>query len=335
MTTKDKIYDVIVLGGGPAGYTAALYAVRAGLSTLVIEKALAGGQMTKTAQIDNYPGFEDTIEGFILGGKMQTGAERFGTETCQAEILSVQLSGSQITAASSAYPAAEANPLKTIETDRGIFKGRTVIIATGANHKHLGIENEEALIGRGISYCATCDGMFFRNRTVAVVGGGNSAAVAALTLARIAAKVYLIHRRDTLSATKIYHEQLKNTENIEIKWNSNVKELLHESIMTGIKLKDAVTGDEEVLSVDGIFISIGEAPATELFRGQLDLDDMGYIVADETTQTSVPGVFAAGDVRTKALRQIVTAAADGAVAAYYAEEYLREVADGNDISSRR
>lgn len=310
MCTNDKIYDVIILGGGPSGYTAALYAVRAGLSTLVIEKALAGGQMTKTAQIDNYPGFEDTIEGFLLGGKMQAGAERFGAETCQAEVLSVHLSDSSV---------------KIVETDRGDFKSRTVIIATGANHRHLGIENEEALIGRGVSYCATCDGMFFRDRTVAVIGGGNSAAVAALTLARIAEKVYLIHRRDALRATKVYHDQLENTENIQLKWNSGVKELIHEQTLTGIRLANTVTGEEEVLGVDGIFISVGETPATELFKGQLELDDMGYIVADETTRTSIPGVFAAGDVRTKTLRQIVTAAADGAVAAYYAETYLRNL----------
>lgn len=325
MTAKNEIYDVIVLGGGPAGYTAALYAVRAGLRTLVIEKALAGGQMTQTAQIDNYPGFEDTIEGFILGGKMQAGAEKFGAETCQAEILSVRLADGKIAPERSEYHVEEANCLKTIETDRGVFVGRTVIIATGASHKHLGIKNEEPLIGRGVSYCATCDGMFFRNRTVAVVGGGDSAAVAALTLARIAEKVYLIHRRDTLRATKIYHEQLENTKNIEIKWNSSVKELLHETVMTGAVLENSVTGDEEKIDIDGMFISIGEAPATRLFEGQLALDDMGYIVADETTKTSVPGVFAAGDVRTKALRQIVTAAADGAVAAYYAEEYLRNI----------
>lgn len=306
---RNKIYDVIVLGGGPAGYTAALYAVRAGMSALVIEKALAGGQMTQTAQIDNYPGFEDTIEGFILGGKMQTGAERFGTETLQAEIQSVQLTGE----------------IKRVVTNKGTIEGRTIIIATGANHKHLGLENEELLIGRGISYCATCDGMFFRNRTVAVVGGGNSAAVAALMLARIAKKVYLIHRRDELRATKVYHEQLMHDENIEIKWNSSVKELISENVLTGVKLEDTVTGELEEVRLDGMFISVGEAPVTELFRDQLQLDDVGYIVADETTKTSIPGVFAAGDVRTKVLRQIVTAASDGAIAAYFAEDYLRNL----------
>ena len=303
----DKVYDVIVLGGGPAGYTAALYAVRAGLTTLVIERALPGGQMTQTAQIDNYPGFEDTIEGFILGGKMQTGAERFGTETLQADVQSVQLEGE----------------IKTLETTAGTIEGRTVIIATGANHKHLGLENEEKLIGRGISYCATCDGMFFRNRTVAVIGGGNSAAVAALMLARIAGKVYLVHRRDELRATKIYHERLENDENIEIKWNSSVKELKSGISLTGAVLENTVTGETEEIQIDGMFISVGEAPVTELFKDQLELDDVGYIIADETTKTSIPGVFAAGDVRTKALRQIVTAAADGAVAAYFAEDYLR------------
>lgn len=307
MNTEKKIYDVIILGGGPAGYTAALYAVRAGLTTLVIEKALAGGQMTQTAQIDNYPGFEETIEGFILGGKMQQGAERFGTETVQAEITSVQLD----------------EDIKTIETNIGTFEGKTVIIATGANHRHLGLENETSFIGRGVSYCATCDGMFFRDKTVAVIGGGNSAAVAALMLARIAKKVYLIHRRDTLRATKIYHEQLENDENIEIIWNSGVKDLSGALTLKEITLENTVTGEETALAVDGMFVSIGEAPVTELFKDQLQLDDVGYIIADETTKTSIPGVFAAGDVRTKALRQIITAAADGAVAAYHAEDYLR------------
>ena len=302
----DKIYDVIVIGGGPAGYTAAMYTARAGLSTLIIEKMSAGGQMTQTTQIDNYPGFEEGIDGFSLGMKMQAGAERFGAETQYAEVLAVQLEGS----------------VKVIETSDGVFQSRTVILATGANHKHLGVEKESELIGSGVAYCAACDGMFYRGKTVAIVGGGNSAAADAMILSRLAKKVILIHRRDTLRATKIYHEPLMQAENVEFRWNSTVTELLHDERLTDVKIRDVNTGEESILDVDGLFISVGRAPATSLFEGQLELDKAGYIVAGESTETSVPGVFAVGDVRTKAVRQIVTAAADGAVAAHYAESYL-------------
>ena len=301
-----KLYDVIVIGGGPAGYTAALYAARAGLSTLVIEKLYAGGQMTQTTQIDNYPGYPDGIDGVTLGVNMQKGAQRFGAETVNSQVLSVQL----------------AEEIKTVETAQGSYKGKTVIIATGAGHKHLGVAEEESLVGRGVAYCAACDGMFYRGKTVAVVGGGNSAAADALTLSRIAKKVYLIHRRDTLRAEKIYREQLEKAENVEFLWNSTVSRLLYEEKLTGVKLQKAYSPVESTLEVDGLFISVGRSPATELFRGQLELDENGYILADESTETSIPGVYAIGDVRTKAVRQIITAAADGAVAAHHAQEYL-------------
>ena len=301
-----KLYDVIVIGGGPAGYTAALYAARAGLSTLVIEKLYAGGQMTQTTQIDNYPGYPDGIYGVTLGVNMQKGAQRFGAETVNSQVLSVQL----------------AEEIKTVETAQGSYKGKTVIVATGAGHKHLGVAEEESLVGRGVAYCAACDGMFYRGKTVAVVGGGNSAAADALTLSRIAKKVYLIHRRDTLRAEKIYREQLEKAENVEFLWNSTVSRLLYEEKLTGVKLQKAYSPAESTLEVDGLFISVGRSPATELFRGHLELDENGYIVAGESTETSIPGVFAAGDVRTKEVRQIITAAADGAVAAHYAQEYL-------------
>ena len=302
-----NLYDVIIIGGGPAGYTAALYTVRSGFSTLVIEKMAAGGQMNETTQIDNYPGFDEGIDGFSLGMKMQSGAERFGAETLNAQVLSVQLHGD----------------IKVIETDDGIYSARAVIIATGAGHKHLGLEKEQELVGKGVGYCAACDGMFYRGKAVAVVGGGNSAAADALVLSRIAKKVHVIHRRDTLRATKIYHEPLMRAENVEFHWNSEVSQLLSEGKLTGAVLKDVHSGEENTLELDGFFISIGRDPATKLFAGQLELDQSGYIVAGESTETSVPGVFAVGDVRTKAVRQIVTAAADGAVAAHYVEEYLK------------
>lgn len=299
-------YDVIVLGGGPAGYTAALYAARAGLTTLVLEKLFAGGQMTQTAQIDNYPGISKGIDGVTLGMEMQAGAERFGVQTQYAEATAVDLTGS----------------IKTVGTPQGTYQSRTVIVATGADHKHLEVDREEALVGKGVAYCAACDGMLYRGRTVAVVGGGNSAAADAALLARVAKKVYLIHRRDTLRASKVYHEPLENTEKLEFVWNSTVTELLGEDRLTGVTVTDVNTGAKREIALDGLFISIGRQPQTELFKGQLDLDEKGYLIADETTKTSLPGVFAAGDVRTKQVRQIVTATADGAVAAHMAEEYV-------------
>ena len=302
----NHVYDVIVIGGGPAGYSAALYCTRAGLDTLVLEKLSAGGQMAQTTQIDNYPGFDEGIDGFLLGEKMQAGAERFGAKTELAEVRSVDLMGKT----------------KLVETSEGNFFGKVVISATGAAHRHLGVDKEESLIGRGVCYCAACDGMPYKGKTVVVVGGGNSAAADALILSRICEKVILVHRRDTLRATKVYHEPLMKADNVEFRWNSAVTELLHGDRLTGVKLKEVHTGEESAVVCDGLFVSVGRTPATELFRGQLELDAGGYIVADESTRTNIPGVFAVGDVRTKVMRQVVTAAADGAVASHYAEEYL-------------
>ncbi|MBO5364422.1 MAG: thioredoxin-disulfide reductase [Clostridia bacterium] len=302
----EKNYEAIILGGGPAGYTAALYCTRAGLKTLVVEKFSAGGQMTQTQMIDNYPGFDEGVDGFTLGFKMQNGAHRFGAETVQAEVLSVELTG---------------NP-KTVETSAGTFFADAVVIATGAEHRHLGLPEEESLIGKGVGYCAACDGMFYKGRTVAVVGGGNSAAADVLLLSKICEKVYLIHRRDSLRATKVYHEPLMQAENVEFVWNGQVSEILADGRVKAVKIENKVDGGVREIPVDGVFISIGRVPETRLFQGQVALDDAGYIIADESTCTNLPGVFAAGDVRTKAVRQIVTAAADGATASYFVEKYL-------------
>ena len=302
------IYDMIIIGGGPGGYTAALYASRAGLDTLVLEKLSAGGQMALASQIDNYPGFEDGIDGFALGQQMQAGAERFGAQTVLAEVFSVNLD----------------TPIKEIESSEGVFYSRTVVIATGADHKELGLPNEQSLIGRGINYCAACDGMFYKGKTVVVVGGGNSAAADALLLSRICEKVIVVHRRDTLRATKLYHEPLMQAENVEFFRNSTVSEILADGKVSGLKLQNVVSGEETVVPCDGVFISIGRKPSSDLVLGQLELDPSGYIFADESTRTNLPGVFAVGDVRTKALRQVVTAVADGAMAVHYAEKYLAE-----------
>ena len=303
---KQSDYDMVIIGGGPGGYTAALYAARAGLRVLVLEKLSAGGQMALTEQIDNYPGFPEGVDGYMLSENMQAQAERFGAQTAYTQVQRVDL---------------QAQP-KVIETYDGIFYGKTVVLATGANPKELGVPMEKELVNRGVAYCAACDGMFYRGKTVVVVGGGNSAVADALLLSRIAQKVILVHRRDTLRATKVYHEPLQKAQNVEFRWNSVVTQLLHEKKLTGVVLKNVVTGEEARLDCDGIFISVGRKPATQLFAGQLELDEGGYIVAGENTQTGIPGVYAVGDVRTKRLRQIVTAVADGAIAASVAEEYL-------------
>ena len=300
-----KIYDTIIIGGGPAGYGAALYTSRAGLETLVIERMSVGGQMAITDVIDNYPGFDEGVDGFTLGMKMQAGAEKFGANTEYGEVISVSL---------------KEEP-KRIVASSGEYFARSVIIATGANPRELGVEGERELTGRGVHYCAHCDGRFYKDKTVVVVGGGNTAASDALYLSHLAKKVILIHRRDTLRATKIYHEPLMNRENVEFLWNSTVSGLLVDGRVKGAVVKNLVSGKDSELKCDGIFVSIGRKPATELFS-ELELDESGYIIADESTKTSIGGVFAVGDVRTKALRQVVTAVSDGAVAAHFAEEYL-------------
>ena len=304
----ERSYDVMIVGGGPAGYTAALYCARSGLKTVVLEKLSAGGQIALTEWVDNYPGFDEGIDGFSLGQKMQAGAERFGAVTELAEVQALELTGS----------------IKRAVTDQGVFEAKVVMLATGATPRPLGVAGEEQWLGRGIHYCAACDGMFYRGKTVAVVGGGNTAAADALLLSRVAKEVHVIHRRDTLRATKVYHQPLMEAENVIFHWDSQVESLLTGDTFQGVRLRNKKTGEVSDLSCDGVFVSIGRQPATELVAGQVELDQAGYVVADETTRTNLPGVFAIGDVRTKALRQVVTAAADGAVASYYADEYLAE-----------
>jgi thioredoxin reductase (NADPH) len=304
---EERIYDMIIVGGGPAGYSAALYASRAGLDTLVIERMSAGGQMALTDIIDNYPGFENGVDGFELGMKMQQGAQRFGAKTEYGEVVGVDFSGT----------------VKSVKTALQTFYGKTVVIATGANPRELGIENESKLVGRGVHYCAHCDGRFYKDKTVVVVGGGNSAVSDALYLSRIVKTVYLVHRRDTLRATKIYHEPLMKAPNVEFVWNSRVTEILEgNGRANGITVQSVRSEDKRQIECDGLFVSIGRQPITEFLNGAVALDGQGYIIADESTKTNIDGVYAVGDVRTKALRQVVTAVSDGAVAVHYAEEYL-------------
>lgn len=300
----EHIYDMIIIGGGPAGYTAALYAARAGLNTVLLEKLSPGGQMALTGDIDNYPGFEEGIDGFTLGMKMQQGAERFGAKTEYAEVVSVDFS----------------DKIKKLETTNGDYYAKTVVISTGANPRELGVEGEKELTGRGVHYCAHCDGRFYKDKTVVVVGGGNSAAADALYLSNLASKVYIVHRRDFLRATKIYHEPLMKAENVEFIWNSTVSGFAVDGKIKGVRIKSKLTETE--IPCDGVFVSIGRKPATEFLGGSVKLDDNQYIIADESTKTDIGGVYAVGDVRTKELRQVVTAVADGAVAVHHAEEYI-------------
>lgn len=302
----ERIFDMIILGGGPAGYTAALYASRAGLDTVLLEKMSPGGQMALTDVIDNYPGFEEGVDGFTLGMKMQTGAERFGTKTENAEVTDVDFS----------------DIIKKVYTTNGMYYGKTVVVATGANPRKLGLDKEIDLTGKGVHYCAHCDGRFYKGKTVAVVGGGNSAVSDTLYLSRLAEKVYVIHRRDTLRAEKIYHEPLLKAENVEFLWHNTVSEILSDDRLAGVIIKNVNTQEEKEIELDALFVSIGREPVTDFLKGKVDIDKAGYVVADESTKTSAEGVFAAGDVRTKPLRQVVTAVADGAVAVHFAEEYI-------------
>ena len=300
----DSHFQVLIIGGGPAGYTAAMYAARAGLSTLLLERMSIGGQMALTDQIDNYPGYPQGIDGFSLGQAMKEGADLAGAKTLLSEVLSVELEGT----------------VKTIHTDSGNYTADTVILATGTHHRALGLPEEEALTGRGVHYCATCDAMFYRGKTVAVVGGGNTAVAAARVLSRLSQKVILIHRRDSLRAGKA--EQAAMGDKVEYRLNAQVVKLLHDNRLRGLLLRNTLTGEEEELTCDGLFVSIGQSPNTGLFRGQVTMDDQGFILAGEDTATNLPGVFVAGDLRQKPLRQVVTATADGATAAQAAEVYL-------------
>ena len=302
----ERIYDVIIIGGGPAGYSAALYGARAGLDVLVIERAGAGGQLLLTDIIENYPGFPDGIDGLSLATGMEEGARRFGAVTEYGEVVSLDLSGE----------------VKRVITDSGERLARAVIIATGASPRRLGACGEDELVGRGVHYCAHCDGRFYKGARVMVVGGGNSAVGDADYLSRLADSVTLVHRRDELRATRVEQERLASRENVSYLWNRRVEALKRVDGGILVSLVDVKTGESEEHIFDAVFVSVGREPSSELVRGIVELDDGGYIVADESTRTSVGGVYAIGDVRTKALRQIVTAVADGAVAIHHIVEEM-------------
>ena len=305
-----ELYDVAVVGGGPGGCTAAIYCARAGLRTVMIEKLAAGGQMADSPLIENYPGFPEGLDGYSLGELMRQGVERAGADIRYAELTAADL---------------KASP-KHLDTEDGAIEAKAVILATGASPRPLGLPNEKELIGRGMGYCAACDGMLYRGKTVAVVGGGNTAVGDALYLAKLCQKVYLVHRRDELRAAAPYLKALE-TAGVEVVWNARPDALLQgpDGRLAGLRVQDVKTGDTRDLACEGVFAAIGRVPDTEPFKDQVDCDAAGYFDADETTRTNLPGVFAVGDARAKAVRQIVTAAADGAVASHFAQEYLAEV----------
>lgn len=298
-------YDIIILGSGPAGLSAAIYAQRARLSTLLIEeKPLSGGQILDTYEVDNYPGLPG-ITGFEMGQKFRAHADRLGAEVVNAQVLSVRMDGEK----------------KIVTTQKGVYEAKTLIIATGAKHRRLGIPGEDKLVGMGVSYCATCDGAFFKGKTVAVVGGGDVALEDALFLARGSEKVYLVHRRDQFRGAKILQEKVKEASNIEPVLDSVVTEIKGEGQVSSILL-NSKNGESRELEVQGVFIAVGIEPNSSAVKDLVAQDAGGYIVAGEDTKTSVEGVFAAGDVRTKQLRQVLTAAADGANAVTSAEKYI-------------
>lgn len=306
-------YDVIIIGSGPAGYTAAIYAARSNLSVLMFQGYNVGGQLMLTSEVENYPGFEEGILGPPMMEKFEAQARRFGTEMIPEDVTEVDFSS---------------RPFK-ITTDSGDYLARTVIIATGASAKWLGLPNEQRLQGRGVSACATCDGFFFKNKEIAVVGGGDTALEEANFLTRYASHVTLIHRRDTLRASKIMQERTFKNPKINIIWDTDVIDVQGEDAVTGLLLYNRKTGEESVLPVQGFFLAIGHQPNTELFKGSIDMDKAGYIVPVEHTMTNIPGVFAAGDVTDHRYRQAVTAAGDGCRAAIDLERWLES--QGEDV----
>lgn len=303
---KNMIYDVIIIGSGPAGLSAAIYAQRARLKTLVLEKEMvSGGQIINTTDVDNYPGLPG-VGGFELGQKFRDHAQMLGVSIVQEEVEEIQ----------------DAYEYKKIVTKKQEYLAKTVLIATGANHRKLGVAGEEELCGMGVSYCATCDGAFFRNKVTAVVGGGNVALEDALFLSKMCSKVYLIHRRDAFRGAKILQERIQETENIEILYQSQVTEICGEDCVEKIRVQNSVTGQSSELAVDGVFIAVGILPNSQLVNGYVPMDEGGYLIAGEDGVTKKEGIFAAGDVRTKELRQVITAASDGANCISSIEKYL-------------
>jgi thioredoxin reductase (NADPH) len=301
--------DLIIIGAGPGGLTAGLYAARARLKTLMLEKLSPGGQVLLTDWVENYPGFPEGISGFELVDRMRQQAERFGLVIENQEVSRLELSPNK----------------KVVVTDKQSLETKALILTSGATPRKLGIEGEERLTGKGVSYCATCDGPFYRDQEVALIGGGDTAVEEALFLTRFVTRVHLIHRRDELRATKLLRERVMEQKKINIIWDTVATRVLGDTEVKGVELKNVKTGDTSQLSVQGVFVFVGYIPNNELVKGQLDLDTLGFVVTDNDMQTSVPGVFAAGDIRSKILRQVATAVGDGATAVFAVERYLESL----------
>lgn len=302
------LYDCVIIGGGPAGLSAGIYASRSRMNTLLIERAKYGGQATTTDELENYPGSVEDCTGTSLSQRMKSQAMNFGTKFVKDEIIDVDLDGE----------------VKVIKGKNDKYEARTVIIATGANPRLSGFKNEKELRGRGISYCATCDADFFTDLDVAVVGGGDSAITEAIYLTKFAEHVTVIHRRDELRAVKSLQEKAFANDKISFIWNSTVEEAVGDEILEELVIKNKITGEKSKLKVNGCFVFVGYNPISELFKGKVSMDEREYIITDEDMRTNIPGVFAAGDIRKKSLRQVITAAADGAIAATTAEKYIEE-----------
>jgi thioredoxin reductase (NADPH) len=307
--TKRNVYDVIIIGGGPAGLTAGLYTSRARLHTLLIENSLLGGQMTTTEEIDNYPGFPEGVTGEQLSRLMEEQAKRFGMETVMGEVVEVKLEGDQ----------------RLVRTDESTYLCKTVIVSTGAEYRRLGVPGEIEFMGKGVSYCATCDGAFFKDSRIVVVGGGDSALTEALFLTKFVNELTIIHRRDALRATKFYQEKAMANPKIKFLWNSVVEEIKGDNIVRSILVKNVKTGETKEFNTDGAFLFVGLSPRTRFLKGLVQMDEAGYILTDENSETSTKGIFAAGDCKKKLLRQIATAVGDGATAAFAAEKYLESM----------
>jgi thioredoxin reductase (NADPH) len=303
------MHDLIIIGGGPAGLTAGLYNARARLDVLLLERLLPGGQVLTTDWVENYPGFPDGISGFELMERMKTQAEKFGLKIQGEEVLKLELTEKR----------------KVVHAGKGPLEAKAVILACGATWKKLGIEGEDHLMGRGVSFCATCDGPFYREQEVAVIGGGDTAVEEAIFLTRFVSKVHLVHRRDQLRATKLLQERAMAEDKIEFLWDTVPVKIIGEDGVDGIELKNVKTGSVTRLDVKGVFVFIGTLPNTELVKGQIELDESGFVVTDNDMQTSVPGVFAAGDIRSKLFRQISTAVGEGAAASFSAEKHIESL----------